>query len=384
MSVERRHRIAAGSPVVVKAGTSSLVKAGGRLDDEALRTTVGHVVGLAREGYKPVLVSSGAVAAGMPALGLEHRPTDVPGLQAAAAVGQGLLMERYATLFAEEEMVVGQILLTKDLLASRLQYLHARDALQRLLSLGVVPIINENDTVVVDELRLGDNDRLAAVVSHLVNAGILVILTDTRGLYSADPRVVEEPELLTAVHATDLALDEVAGGASGPFGSGGAATKVAAARMAAWSGIPTVIADAGQEGVVASAVNGDEVGTWVAPHPERLAARKLWIAFGQRSEGRIIVDAGAAEALIGQGKSLLAVGVTSVEGEFEAGAAVDVVDEMGVSIGKGVIGLGSSGAREAVGKHSSEVGVLIHRDDFVRLAPPPVSGARLSADRLPT
>lgn len=369
--------------MVVKAGTSSLVRDGGMLDADALQATVGHIAKLAKDGYKPVLVSSGAVAAGLPALGLSRRPSDVPGLQAAAAVGQGLLMERYAGLFADQGIVVGQVLLTKDLLASRAQYLHARDALQKLLTLGVVPIINENDTVVVDELRLGDNDRLAAVVSHLVGAGILVILTDTRGLYSADPRVVEEAELLGAVHATDQALDGVTGGASGPFGSGGAATKVAAARMAAWSGIPTVIADASADRVVERAVGGEEVGTWVTPHSERLVARKLWIAFGQRSEGRVTVDLGAAAALIEQGKSLLAVGVTSIEGNFDAGAAVEVFDPAGELIGKGAIGLGAPEAREAVGRHSSEVGgVLIHRDDFVRLAVPRVSEGRPSADRL--
>jgi glutamate 5-kinase len=358
----------ASQPVVVKAGTSSLVGADGRLDETALARTVSHVAQLAKAGYQPLLVSSGAVAAGLPALGLERRPEDVPGLQAAAAVGQGRLMERYSALFGEHGLVVGQVLLTKDVLGTRGQYLNARETLRRLLSLGVIPVINENDTVVVDELRLGDNDRLAAVVSHLVGAAILVILTDTSGLYSADPRVVEEAELLTAVHASDRALDGIAVGEAGPFGSGGAATKVVAARMAAWSGIPTVIADAAEPDVVGRAVRGEVVGTWVAPHGKRLAARKLWIAFGQPSSGRLLVDAGAAAALTERGTSLLAVGIVSVEGSFEAGAAVEVAGPEGALIGKGAAQMSSDEVGRAIGRHSSEIGgEVIHRDDFVRL-----------------
>ena len=236
-------------------------------------------------GHPTLLVSSGAVAAGIPALGLTGRPRDVPGLQAAAAVGQGLLMERYAAMFKSRGKIVGQVLLTKDVLANRSQYLNARNTLERMLSLGVVPIINENDTVVVDEFRLGGNDELAAIVSHLVSAGMLVILTDIGGIYSGDPRTMDDVELLSAVHSGDTALDHIAGGAPGPFGSGGPATKVMAARMAAWSGIPTVIADARETGVVARAASGEAVGTWVTPHESRLPARKLWIAFGLPVDG---------------------------------------------------------------------------------------------------
>ena len=230
--------------VVVKAGSSSLVRPTGDLDPDGLEQAVDHVAGMWDRGHPTLLVSSGAVAAGIPALGLTGRPRDVPGLQAAAAVGQGLLMERYAAMFKSRGKIVGQVLLTKDVLANRSQYLNARNTLERMLSLGVVPIINENDTVVVDEFRLGGNDELAAIVSHLVSAGMLVILTDFGGIYSGDPRTMDDVELLSAVHSGDTALDHIAGGAPGPFGSGGPATKVMAARMAAWSGIPTVIADA--------------------------------------------------------------------------------------------------------------------------------------------
>ncbi|MGH8916358.1 MAG: glutamate 5-kinase [Acidimicrobiia bacterium] len=366
-----RHRIAPGLPVVVKAGSSSLVLESGGLDPESLHRTVDHVAGLWDAGHPALLVSSGSVAAGLPALRLGRRPKDVPGLQAAAAVGQGLLMERYAALFKQRGLVVGQVLLTKDLFASRVQYLHARDALERMLSLRVVPIVNENDTVVVGERRLGDNDRLAAIVSHLVSAGLLVILTDTGGIYTGDPRTVEDAELLSAVHSTDIALDQVAIGASGPFGSGGPATKVAAARMAAWSGIPTVIAAAREPDVVARAVAGEDVGTWVTPHHGKLPARKLWIAFGQPAEGRVNVDPGATRALLDGGKSLLAVGITSVEGDFVAESAVDVAGSEGSLIGKGLVAMSADQMRSAVGRHSSEVGgVVIHRDDFVLLAAP--------------
>jgi glutamate 5-kinase len=359
----------AGKPVVIKAGSSSLVLESGELDPDSLQRTVDHVAAMWDGGHPTVLVSSGAVAAGLPALRLGRRPRDVPGLQAAAAVGQGLLMERYAALFKQRGLVVGQVLLTKDLFANRAQYLHARDALERLLSLGVVPIVNENDAVVVDELRLGDNDRLAAIVSHLVSAGILVILTDTGGIYTGDPRTMVDAELLTAVRSTDVALDQVSVGESGPFGSGGPSTKVAAARMAAWSGIPTVIAAARERNVVARAVAGEDVGTWVSPHRGKLPARKLWIAFGQPSEGKVTVDQGATRALLDGGKSLLAVGISSVEGDFDAESAVEVAGSTGDLIGKGLVAMSADQVRDSVGRHSSEVGgVVIHRDDFVLLA----------------
>jgi glutamate 5-kinase len=320
-----------------------------------------------REGHPTLLVSSGAVAAGLPALGLSGRPRDVPGLQAAAAVGQGLLMERYAALFKAEGMVVGQVLLTKDVLANRAQYLNARNTLERMLSLGVVPIVNENDTVVVDEFRLGGNDELAAIVSHLVTAGILVILTDTGGIYSGDPRTMDDVELLSAVDSGDAALDDISSGLPGPFGSGGAATKVLAARMAAWSGIPTVIASAREPAVVFRATAGEAVGTWITPHGSRLPARKLWIAFGLPAEGSLAVDAGAARALLDGKRSLLAVGITQVLGSFNSDSAVEITNPEGAVIGKGLVSMSADEVEQSIGRHSSEVGVVVHRDDLVVL-----------------
>ncbi len=363
----RRRPVAPGRPVVLKVGSSSLVGGHGRLDPSALLGVVKQVVDLWSFGYPTVLVTSGAVAAGLPELGLAGRPGDVPSLQAAAAVGQGRLMERYAGLFAAESRVVGQVLLTKDVLANRSQYLHSRQALGRMLTLGIVPIVNENDTVVVDELRMGDNDRLAAIVSHLVDAGMLVILTDTAGLYSQDPRLADDAELLPAVRDTDEILDRLAEGGRGPLGSGGVATKVAAARIAAWSGVPTVIAGARDRDAAARAVRGEEIGTWIEPHATRLPSRKLWIAFGQPAEGLVRVDAGAVEAIVTRGGSLLPVGVTAAEGTFDEGAAVEVVGPDGALVAKGLVAVSSAVLIPLLGRRNATGREVIHRDDLVVL-----------------
>lgn len=356
-----------GSAVVVKVGSSSLAPGGGGLDHDAVARVTDQVAGMWDRGHPTILVSSGAVAAGIPVLG--RRPSDLPGFQVAAAVGQSRLMERYTARFQERGLTAGQVLLTKDVLGNRTQYLNARETLSRMLTLGVVPIVNENDSVGVEELRFGDNDRLAAVVSHLAGAGMLVLLTDTKGLFSGDPRLDDEVELIQAVQHTDAALDEVVRGAPGPLGSGGVATKVAAARMAAWSGIPTVIADAGERDVVARAVAGEEIGTWIDPHPVGLPARKLWIAFGQPAEGELMVDAGAATALIERGKSLLAVGVTGVVGRFDGGAAVEVMGPDGRLIAKGQVEQSSAEIGAIAGTPSDgAAGIVIHRDRLVVLA----------------
>ena len=368
-----RHRTPAGKPIVVKVGSSSLASQSGGLNGAALSSVVDQVSELWSIGHPTVLVSSGAVAAGLLELGIERRPTQVPDLQAAAAVGQGRLMERYASEFGARQRLVGQVLLTKDVLANRSQYLHAREALDRMLALGIVPVVNENDTVVVDELRLGDNDRLAAIVSHLVGAGLLVLLTDTAGLYSDDPRREEDAELLTAVKDTDEILDRLVGGQSGPMGSGGVATKVLAARMAAWSGVPTVVAGSGEERAAVRAAAGESVGTWIEPHDSRLPSRKLWIAFGQPAEGVLRVDAGAVQAMVFRGGSLLPVGITEIRGVFSEGAAVEVHDPNGNLVGKGLVTLSSTALVPVAGKHSSAAaaegwgGEVIHRDDLVVL-----------------
>ncbi|MGH8873725.1 MAG: glutamate 5-kinase [Acidimicrobiia bacterium] len=363
-----RRPLAPGGRVVVKVGSSSVAMPEGGLDREALARVVAQVAGAWDRGNPTVLVSSGAVAAGMPALGLDRRPTDLPGLQVAAAVGQSRLMERYTTEFSTRGLVAGQVLLTKDVLAHREQYLHARAALGRMLGSRIVPVVNENDTVGVEELRLGDNDRLAAVVSHLVGAQLLLILTDTAGIFSIE----QGQRLLSAVRHTARVLDRLSESGVGPLGSGGVATKVAAARMAAWSGIPTVVAWSAEPEVVARVLAGEEVGTWVEPEATRLSSRRLWIAFGQSSAGRVTVDAGAVEALVRRGRSLLPVGVVAVEGAFSEGTAVEVLGPDGEVIAKGLAAMSSEVVRRAMGSRSGGEGPeeFIHRDDLVILATP--------------
>jgi glutamate 5-kinase len=365
-----RHSIEKGRAVVVKIGSSSLTTQGGLIDSDAVTRVVAQIADVRRAGHPAVLVSSGAVAAGLPALGVAERPTDVPGLQAAAAVGQSKLIELYAGAFAAHDLVVGQVLLTRDVLAGREPHLHARAAIDRLLNLGVVPIVNENDTVVVDELRFGDNDRLAAIVSHLAAAGLLVILTDTPGLYAHDPRLVAEPELLTAIRHSDEILDRLrTGGGAGVFGSGGVATKVAAARMAAYSGIPTVVTAANDPDAVRRAVAGEDIGTWVEPRSAGLSARKLWIAFSLPSAGVLMVDDGAVSAIVRDGRSLLAAGVSGVDGEFVRGDAVEICDASGRLVGKGLAGLAAATLRKVLGQHTSVAGgAAVHRDDLIVLA----------------
>lgn len=353
-----RRAISAGNRLVVKVGSSSLVEEGNRIDESGLSRVVKEVAGAWEQGYPTVLVSSGAVAAGLPALGLEARPTDLPTLQVAAAVGQSRLMHRYSEAFADRGLIAGQILLTRDVLAHREQYLHARQALSRMLTEGIVPVVNENDTVGIDGLRLGDNDRLAAIVSHLVQASLLVILTDTAGLFASDPRV-GDAEFLAAVDHDDVRLDELHGG--NPLGSGGVGSKVAAARIAAFSGIPTVVASAWSD--IGRIAAGGDVGTWVEPRPTSLPARKLWIAFCQPAAGAVTIDEGAVAALEEGGRSLLAVGVTGAAGTFQRGDTVDVSDTSGRIVARGLARMGSDEVRSRAGQRRGRE--VIHRDELV-------------------
>jgi glutamate 5-kinase len=364
-----RSRLSPTATIVVKVGSSSITNPQGGVDPDSIARVVGQVADLRKRGHDVALVTSGAVAAGLPALGKAERPSDIAGLQAAAAVGQGRLMETYTAAFASHGLVTGQVLLTKDVLGNRQQYVNARQTLERLGELGVVPIVNENDTVVVDELRIGDNDRLAAIVSHMVGAELLIILTDTPGLYGSDPRIDPDARLLDAVQHTDRILEEIRSAATaGRFGTGGVATKVAAAQIAAWSGIPTVIAGASEPNVVLRSVDGDAVGTWIAPREQGLTARKLWIAFGAPSEGRVTIDRGATRALSQGGGSLLSVGILAVDGNFVDGAAVEITDQSGALVGKGIALKGASEIVAIAGKATAAGGgPVVHRDDLVVL-----------------
>jgi glutamate 5-kinase len=357
---------------VLKVGTSSITDVRGELDDAALAKLCDEIAGARADGHVVAVVSSGAIAAGMPALGLTARPTDIGVLQAIAAVGQPRLVAQLGAHLAERGLVAGQILLDPYDFGQRAQYLHARETLDRLFDLGVVPIVNENDTVADDEIRYGDNDRLAALVANLISAELLLLLTDTAGLFTADPRLDEGASLIEEITAVDEALEAVAGGSGTERGSGGMASKLAAAKIASWSGVRTVIASAGVAGVVRRALAGDAVGTVVQPHAERLSSRKLWIAFARGASGRIVVDDGARRALLADGRSLLAAGVRSVSGDFDAEDAVEVVGPDGRPFAKGLVKYSAAGLQEVAGRRTSELpdgvsGEVIHRDDLVML-----------------
>ncbi len=358
--------------VVAKVGTSSVTNAGGEVDVGAVRRICAEVAALRQAGHEVVLVSSGAIAAGLPPLRIE-RPSDLATLQAVSAVGQSRLMEVYGEGLREHGLVCGQVLLAPLDFADRRQYLHARQTLGRLTDLGVVPIVNENDAVADDEIRFGDNDRLAALVAHLVGAGVLVLLTDTAGLLTSDPRVDSDASLIEEVVEVDRSLEAAAGGPAGDWSSGGMASKLAAAKMAAWSGVRAVIAAADRPGVLVSAVESSPgVGTVVHAKARRLPARKLWIAFAVGSAGTIRVDTGARRALCEQGKSLLPAGVTAVEGRFNAEDGVEIAGEDGKVFAKGLALHPARVVSRWAGKRTSDLPgdgpeEVVHRDDLVVL-----------------
>ena len=361
--------------VVVKIGTSSLTDSQGIIRREAIEKLCLEVAGARELGHQVVIVTSGAIGAGLPALGLggDQRPRDAQTLQAVSAVGQSRLMGVYSEALERHSLVGGQVLLAPLDFVDRRQYLQARGTLTRLLELGVVPIVNENDAVADDEIRFGDNDHLAALVSHLVDAELLVLLTDTSGLLSADPRVDPNASLIEEIVEFDQQLDDIAGGPGTPGGSGGMTSKLSAAKIAAWSGVRTVIAAAHRDNVLLDALNGlVGVGTTVAAHERNLPARKLWIAFAVRSSGLLTVDAGARSALERGGTSLLAAGVLSVTGEFDADDAVEIADESGEVFAKGLVRMGTQALTAAAGHSRSELPAevpaqVIHADDLVIL-----------------
>jgi len=360
--------------VVVKIGTTSVTDVHGAIDPTAVEKLCTEVAALRGAHHRVVVVSSGAISAGLPALGLSGaRPTDLATLQAVSAVGQHRLMRVYEDALSRHGLVAGQVLLAPLDFVNRSQYLHARQTLGRLLDLGVVPVVNENDAVADDEIRFGDNDRLAALVAHLISADVLVLLTDTEGMFTADPRIDAEASLIDEIVEVDAALEAAAGSSSDARGSGGMASKLAAARIAAWSGVTAVIAGAARAGILQAAVNGEQgVGTVVRPRDRRLSARKLWIAFAVGSSGRITVDAGARDALIGSGRSLLPAGVVSAIGTFGLDDAVEVVGPDDQVFAKGLARHPVARVQEWAGRRSADLPtdtapVIIHRDDMVVL-----------------
>ena len=362
--------------VVVKVGSALVTNDGRGLDIEAIERWATQIAELQKLGKEVILVSSGAIAEGVLRLGWEKRPSHVYELQAAAAVGQMGLVEAYERHFRAHSIGTAQVLLTHQNLTDREQYLNARMTIRELLRLKVVPVINENDTVVTSEIKVGDNDTLGALVTNLVEADVLVILTDQRGLYTADPRSNPDAEFVAVATAGDPSLEKMAGGAASSLSKGGMITKILAAKRAARSGAATIIASGREHDVLTRLAAGEMIGTQLNPSSTVLHARKQWIADHLRASGRLILDDGAARALVENHTSLLPVGVIAVEGEFVRGEVVSCMTQAGVEIARGLVNYSSDDASRILRAHTEEIEArlgymeqpeMIHRDNMVVL-----------------
>jgi len=361
---------------VVKVGSTLVTNRGAGLDASAIARWAGQVAKLRQAGKELVLVSSGAIAEGMQRLGWTRRPHAMHELQAAAAVGQMGLVQVYESCFRQHGLHTAQVLLTHADLVDRQRYLNARSTLLTLLGLGIIPVINENDTVVTDEIRFGDNDTLAALVTNLVEADYLIILTDREGLYTDDPRRNPRATLIRSAQAGESRLEELAGGTGSTIAKGGMLTKVLAAKRAARSGAQTVIASGNEPDVLVRLAAGEAIGTLLSAQTTPLAARKQWLADHLQVAAQLGLDPGAAKALRSGGKSLLPVGVKSVEGEFERGAVVACLSPEGAEIARGLVNYNAQESRRIAGRASNEIEAilgyidgpeLIHRDNLVLL-----------------
>jgi len=373
---EARATLAAQTRWVVKFGSSLLTRDGAGLDRAAMAEWARQIAALHASGCEVAIVSSGAIAEGISRLALTRKPSSIHELQAAAAVGQMGLIEAWESALQVHGLRTALALLTHDDLSDRRRHLNARSTLRTLLGKRVVPVINENDTVVTDEIRFGDNDTLAALVANLLEAGALVLLTDQSGLHDADPRTRPDARLVSFARANDPKLDEMAGARAGAVGRGGMATKLAAARTAARSGAYTVVADGRSSDVLLRARRGESVGSLFAPDVEPLDARKRWIAGQLKNKGEIVLDAGAARVLREAGRSLLPVGVVATRGDYARGDVVLCLDPDGKAIAKGLINYGSDETRRILGSASRDIEAklgyvdepeLIHRDNLVLL-----------------
>jgi len=368
--------IAKAKRIVAKVGSSLVTNDGRGLDREAVAHWAAQIAALRAQGKEVVLVSSGAIAEGMARLGWAKRPTSMHELQAAAAVGQMGLAQAYEVAFAAHKLHTAQILLTHEDLADRQRYLNARSTLFALLRLGVIPIVNENDTVSTDEIAVGDNDTLGALVTNLIEADALVILTDQQGLFESDPRKNPDAKFVSHAKAGDLELEAMAGGTGSGIGKGGMLTKILAAKRAARSGAHTVIASGREKDVMVRLAHGECIGTELQASLQILSARKQWMADHLRVRGRLVLDAGAVTALRKEGKSLLPIGVKSVQGRFEPGDVVACVDVDGIECARGLVNHSSSDARRIAGQPSSRLAEilgtttepeLMHRDNLIVL-----------------
>ena len=375
MSVAHRSVVADARRLVVKVGTSLVTNEGRGIDHAAVARWADEIASLKRDGREVVLVSSGAIAEGMKRLGWATRPKAIHDLQAAAAVGQMGLVQAYEVAFSAFGLHTAQILLTHDDLADRRRYLNARSTLTTLLGLSVIPIINENDTVTTDEIRVGDNDTLGALVTNLIEADVLILLTDQHGLYTADPRRDPRATFVRTARAGDPALEAMAGGA-GALGRGGMLTKILAAKRAARSGASTVIASGREERVLTRLAAGESVGTELLAEAQSLGARKQWLADHVQLAGKVRLDDGAVRALAREGKSLLPIGVVAVEGSFERGEIVGCFAPDGREVARGLVNYGAADTARILRQPSSQIEAilgwvdepeLIHRDNLVLL-----------------
>lgn len=362
--------------IVVKVGSSLVTNEGRGLDRDAIAAWADQITRLRHHGRQVVLVSSGAVAEGMQRMGWSKRPTAINELQAAAAVGQMGLVQMYESCFARHKLHTAQVLLTHDDLADRKRYLNARSTLCTLLDMNIIPIINENDTVVTDEIRFGDNDTLGSLVANLIEADALVILTDQSGLFSADPRKNADATLIQQAMAGDPEMEKMAGGAGSSVGTGGMLTKVLAAKRAARSGAHTIIASGREADVLVRLAAGEVIGSHLHAAEMKTAARKQWLADHLQVRGKLTLDAGAARALREGGKSLLPIGVTAVSGDFERGELVACLDEHGREIARGLVNYTALETARILRKPSQDIEKilgyvdepeLIHRDNLVLL-----------------
>jgi glutamate 5-kinase len=362
-----REAVAAARLIVVKVGSSSLTTAAGGLDPARLDYLVDAVAARRAAGSQVVLVSSGAIAAGLAPLGIARRPRDLATQQAAASVGQLVLGHAYVASFARYSLTVGQVLLTADDVVRRAHYRNAQRTLTRLLALGVVPVVNENDTVATDEIRFGDNDRLAAMVAHLTGADAMVLLSDVDALYDGDPRRGAARRIDEVGGASDV--DGVVAGAGGALGTGGMASKLAAARLAAAAGVPVLLASST---AAPKALSTASVGTAFASAGRRLSARRFWLAYAAEAAGRLTLDDGAVAAVVVRRRSLLAAGITSASGDFEAGDVVELADTTGKVVARGVVGFDSAELPDLIGRSTHHLPndqrrEVVHADDLVPL-----------------
>jgi glutamate 5-kinase len=362
--------------IVIKIGSRVLTCEDNGLDAEFINGLAAEVARLRQKGQEVIIVSSGAIAAGRKELGMEGRPSTIPQKQAAAAIGQSRLMRAYEEAFSGHHLKVAQILLTRDDLANRLRFLNARATLDTLLAFGITPIINENDTVVVDEIKFGDNDNLSALVTNLLEAHLLIVLTDIDGFYTADPRVDSTARLIHLVRTITREVERAAGGSGSSVGTGGMATKLAAAKKVGKSGVPTIMVNGKTAGNLGRAMAGEEVGTLFLPEAASFNRRKHWIAYTLKPAGTIVVDAGAREVLAGHGRSLLPSGVIRVEGKFDRGACVRICGPDGTKFARGITDYSSQEIERILGHKSREIEQIlgyrygddiIHRDNLVVL-----------------